>query len=235
MSTQIQIESTNYSGQTALITFYPCSGGSINLGSQVIPYTYTNNNYEGIYELYFPSFNKTCQLSIACPFTTAGFVTSISCGNMDISGGTFSITYNGDTYPLDTIYSQNTLSNLIPITYPSPGVIYDFQFNLDSGYGLCNGGLGKYNRMKVTVGTSAGSVIWNSITQFYSGSTLVYQDSSDFVTLQGSPYNLFGQTYSVNISVNGYSAVGFLINGSLLANESNDNITTENSDLLEIQ
>jgi hypothetical protein len=167
--------------------------------------------------------------------TTAGFVTSVSCGNMDISGGTFSITYNGNNYPLSTIYSQDTLSNKIPITSPAPGVIYDFQFNNDSGYTLCNQAFGKYNRMKVTVGSVAGYLVWNSITQYYSGSTLLYQDTSDFVSQQSSPYNLFGQTYTVNISVNGYNAAGFLISGSLLANEANDNITTENNDLLEIQ
>lgn len=155
------------------------------------------------------SFNR----NIYPVYNTAGVVTSINCGDGNISGGTFSITFNGNTYPLNTIYSANTLSNLIPISYPSPGTIYDFQFNLDSGYELCNSGLGsgKYNRMKVTVGPSVGSVIWSSTTQFYSGTTLVYQDTNDQVTLQGSPYNAFGQTYTVNISTNYGALAGFLV------------------------
>ena len=56
MATQIQLQSTNYNGQIAAITFYPCSGGSINLGSQVIPYNYTNDYYEGTYDLFFSAF-----------------------------------------------------------------------------------------------------------------------------------------------------------------------------------
>jgi hypothetical protein len=70
MSIQIQLQSTNYNGQLADITFYPCSGGSINLGYQIIPFTYTNDNYEGTYDLFFSAFSQTCQLIIACPTPT---------------------------------------------------------------------------------------------------------------------------------------------------------------------
>ena len=66
MATQIQLQSTNYNGQLANITFYPCSGGTISLGNQTIPYTYTNDNYEGTYDLFFSAFNQTCQLVITC-------------------------------------------------------------------------------------------------------------------------------------------------------------------------
>jgi hypothetical protein len=70
MATQIQLQSTNYNGQLADITFYPCSGGTISLGYQTIPYTYTNDNYEGTYDLFFSAFNQTCQLVITCPTPT---------------------------------------------------------------------------------------------------------------------------------------------------------------------
>ena len=70
MATQIQLQSTNYNGQIADITFYPCSGGTISLGYQTIPYTYTNDNYEGTYDLFFSAFNQTCQLVITCPTPT---------------------------------------------------------------------------------------------------------------------------------------------------------------------
>ena len=70
MAIQIQIQSTNYNGQLADITFYPCSGGSISLGVQTIPYTYTNDNYEGTYDLFFSAFSQTCQLVIVCPSPT---------------------------------------------------------------------------------------------------------------------------------------------------------------------
>jgi len=70
MAIQIQLQSTNYNGQLADITFYPCSGGTISLGYQTIPYTYTNDNYQGTYNLFFSAFSQTCQLVITCPTPT---------------------------------------------------------------------------------------------------------------------------------------------------------------------
>jgi hypothetical protein len=61
---------TTTSGQTATITFSPCSGGTINLGSQVIPYNYISDNYLGEYSLYFADFNQTCTFSVPCPTET---------------------------------------------------------------------------------------------------------------------------------------------------------------------
>jgi hypothetical protein len=76
MATQIQLQSTNYNGQLADITFYPCSGGSISLGYQTIPYTYTNDDYEGTYDLFFSAFSQTCQLVITCPTPTPTVTTT---------------------------------------------------------------------------------------------------------------------------------------------------------------
>jgi hypothetical protein len=70
MATTVQILTTNYSGETATITFSPCSGGTINLGSHVIPYNYISDNYLGDYSLYFADFNQTCTFSIPCPTAT---------------------------------------------------------------------------------------------------------------------------------------------------------------------
>jgi hypothetical protein len=66
----VQILTTNYSGQTATITFSPCSGGTINLGSHVIPYNYISDNYLGDYSLYFADFNQTCTFSVPCSTPT---------------------------------------------------------------------------------------------------------------------------------------------------------------------
>jgi hypothetical protein len=66
----VQILTTNFSGQTATITFSPCSGGTINLGPQVIPYNYVSDNYLGEYSLYFADFNQTCTFSVPCPTET---------------------------------------------------------------------------------------------------------------------------------------------------------------------
>ena len=64
----VQITSNNYNGQTAFITFYPCSGGTpIVIGSVVIPYNYESDYYLGNYTLYFAEYNETCDFSIPCP------------------------------------------------------------------------------------------------------------------------------------------------------------------------
>ena len=42
MGTILEILTTNYNGQLANITFYPCSGGSILIGDVVLPYDYEN-------------------------------------------------------------------------------------------------------------------------------------------------------------------------------------------------
>jgi hypothetical protein len=67
MSFTIRITTNNYSGQTADITYYPDTGGTISLGSQLLPYDYVTDYFYGAYVLYFASFNKTCEFYIEDP------------------------------------------------------------------------------------------------------------------------------------------------------------------------
>ena len=66
METTVRILTTNYSGETASITFLPCSGGTIDIGSVTLPYEYTSDNYLGTYLLYFIDFDQVCEFSIPC-------------------------------------------------------------------------------------------------------------------------------------------------------------------------
>lgn len=66
----LEILTTNYSGQTADITFYPCSGGTINLGSQVLPYNYVSDYVYGNYDLSFSAYGTTCSFTVPCPSPT---------------------------------------------------------------------------------------------------------------------------------------------------------------------
>ena len=52
MGTILEILTTNYNGQLADITFYPCSGGSINIGNVILPYNYQSEYYYGTYSIY---------------------------------------------------------------------------------------------------------------------------------------------------------------------------------------
>jgi len=65
MSATVKIGSSNYSGQAATITFLPETGGTINIGSQVVPYDYVTNYFYGTYNLYFDQFEYNCSFTIS--------------------------------------------------------------------------------------------------------------------------------------------------------------------------
>jgi hypothetical protein len=70
MALGIEILSNNLSGQTTLVTYYPQSGGTIDLGVQVFPFTYTSNYYYGVYDCYVPTYNYMYSLTILGPTPT---------------------------------------------------------------------------------------------------------------------------------------------------------------------
>ncbi len=92
----LKIVSTNYTGQSAVITYYPDTGGTINLGTQVLPYDYVASYFYGTYSLFFPAFGSTCTLYVE-----------------DLSGN-FLLQENGDY-----IFQEN-YSKIIIETGPSP-------------------------------------------------------------------------------------------------------------------
>jgi hypothetical protein len=65
MASTVVIGTRNYSGETADITFYPETGGTINVGSQIVPYNYSTDYFFGKYELYFSAYNFTCDFTIS--------------------------------------------------------------------------------------------------------------------------------------------------------------------------
>jgi len=67
MAQGITIKSNNFDGESVEITFNPYTGGTINLGTQTIPYDYLTDYYDGEYSIYIPSANKTCDLVVGVP------------------------------------------------------------------------------------------------------------------------------------------------------------------------
>jgi hypothetical protein len=67
MGVILDILTVNYVGELANITFYPCTGGSIDLGTVLLPYSYEDDNYFGTYEIYVINYNQTCLLEVPCP------------------------------------------------------------------------------------------------------------------------------------------------------------------------
>ena len=99
----VLISSNNLSGQTTLVTYYPQSGGTIDLGVQVFPFTYTSNYYYGVYDCYVPTYNYTYSISILSPTPTP------------------TITPTQTTTPTTTVTPTNTLTPTITSTItPTP-------------------------------------------------------------------------------------------------------------------
>jgi hypothetical protein len=69
MSVIVKIQTQNYSGKTANITFFPDIGGTIDVGSHVVPYDYYAEYYYGNFELYFPEYGDTCFFTVPNPVT----------------------------------------------------------------------------------------------------------------------------------------------------------------------
>ena len=65
----IRITSTNLSGLTANVTFYPTTGGSENLGSEVIPFDNISVYPYGTYELDVPFYDRTYEIVVPAPLT----------------------------------------------------------------------------------------------------------------------------------------------------------------------
>ena len=63
----ISIFSDNLSGQTANVTFFPCTGGTVNLGDQTFPFTYITDYWYGTYDCYVPTYAYTYTLEVPCP------------------------------------------------------------------------------------------------------------------------------------------------------------------------
>jgi len=64
------ISTNNYSGYCGNITYYPSTGGTIDLGSVILPYVYYTEYYYGQYVICITELNKTCVLSYLPPQPT---------------------------------------------------------------------------------------------------------------------------------------------------------------------
>ena len=63
----ILISTVNYNGQIADIIFSPDTGGTVNLGSYVLPQQLDLNYVYGVYDLSFSAFGSTCTFALWDP------------------------------------------------------------------------------------------------------------------------------------------------------------------------
>ena len=66
----VSIFSVNLSGLTTEVTFFPETGGTINLGTQVFPFSYISDYYYGTYNCYVPTYAYTYTIVVPGPTPT---------------------------------------------------------------------------------------------------------------------------------------------------------------------
>jgi hypothetical protein len=70
MALGIRILSDNLSGLTTEVTFFPQTGGTIDLGFQVFPFSYISDYYYGTYSCYVPTYATTYTIDVLSPTPT---------------------------------------------------------------------------------------------------------------------------------------------------------------------
>jgi hypothetical protein len=82
----IRITSENLSGETALVTFLPATGGTINLSGQTIPFNNITDYPYGTYQLFVAEYNRTYTVSVPAPLNgQSAYTTTVR--NVTIDGG----------------------------------------------------------------------------------------------------------------------------------------------------
>ncbi len=70
MAIGIRILSNNLSGQTTNVTYFPDTGGTIDLGTQVFPFNYISSYYYGDYDCYVPTYGYNYIVNVPGPTPT---------------------------------------------------------------------------------------------------------------------------------------------------------------------
>jgi len=74
----VLISSVNLSGLTTEVTFFPETGGTVNLGNQVIPFTYYSSYYYGTYSCYVPTYDYTYTVTVPEPTPTPSLTSTVT-------------------------------------------------------------------------------------------------------------------------------------------------------------
>jgi hypothetical protein len=155
----IRITSTNLSGLTANVTFYPTTGGSENLGSEVIPFDNISDYPYGTYELDVPLYDRTYEIIVPAPLTGQSAYTetvrtvTVDGGYQPFSGavlsevwGTYTTQYITDEGipSTDIVLAEGICSDDVDAAY-LPGNIGGWPTSINSFLGpFMSGGLAGY-------------------------------------------------------------------------------------------
>lgn len=186
----VQITSNNYNGQIADITFYPCSGGTVSLGYQTIPYNYQTSYYYGQYSLFFSAYNSTCTYDIVCPSPTPTTTTTPTVTPTITPTPTSAVTtdgwffYSADNSPVLNAPTNNGDTTFI---YGGTGVYnpnysggtFNLYFNNNNSAGTSYSS--QFSGLDTTGGTI--TISQGSSVAIYSGTSSDYTSSGNFLSL----------------------------------------------------
>ena len=155
----IRITSTNLSGLTANVTFLPTTGGTVNLGTQTIPFNNISDYPYGTYDLDVVDYDRTYEIIVPAPldgqsaYTQTVRSVTVDGGYQPFSGavlsevwGTYTTQYITDEGipSTDIVLAEGICSDDVDAAY-LPGNIGGWPTSINSFLGpFMSGGLAGY-------------------------------------------------------------------------------------------
>jgi len=133
MAIGARILSNNLSGETVNVTFLPTSGGTIDLGTQTIPFNNITTDPYGVYEIYVPAYDYTYELTINASVNGVESFILISKMISNNNFGVMNLNFNdftAEVLDLDIDYTGWYRDNTYPLT--NSGYAYYFGNDNDS-------------------------------------------------------------------------------------------------------
>jgi hypothetical protein len=155
----IRLTSSNLSGKTADVTFLPSTGGTIDLGTQTIPFNNISDYPYGTYELSVLDYDRTYEINVPAPLNEQSGYTltvrgvTVDGGAQPFSGavlsevwGTYTTEYitNEGIPSTDIVLAEGICSDDVDAAY-LPGNIGGWPTSINSFLGpFMSGGLAGY-------------------------------------------------------------------------------------------
>jgi hypothetical protein len=98
----VSIFSVDLSGLTTEVTFFPGTGGTINLGTQTFPFSYVADYYYGTYSCYVPTYAYTYTIVVAGPTPTPTVTPTVTPTNTATVTSTPTVTPTNTETPTNT-------------------------------------------------------------------------------------------------------------------------------------
>jgi hypothetical protein len=130
MAIGARILSNNLSGETANVTFFPTSGGTIDLGAQTIPFNNITTDPYGVYEIYVPTYDYTYELTINQAVNGVESFVFISKMISNNNNGVMNLNFNdftAEVLDLGIDYTGWYINDIYPLT--NSGYVYYFENN----------------------------------------------------------------------------------------------------------